>query len=584
MEKITLKDAVLEIVNTFARSTNHDELDASWLDKFVRCKNRENHDSKRTISKRRLMPEYLNLKENNLDELIEAGWTEEIDKAITALLQAKPRRTASGVATITVLMKPWPCSGDCVFCPSDIRMPKSYLHNEPACQRAERWNFDPYLQVTSRLSVLEDMGHNIDKIELIILGGTFSDYSQNYQVRFISECFRACNEFAEKHLDLASIEQPRQKDLSEIQNEINNGNLTYNKAWEMVYSEIPEQNESLESLRKHQKQNESASSRIVGLVVETRPDKANVKHLKFLRQLGCTKIQVGIQTLDQKILDECCRGTKVDDIAETLENIRLLGFKSHVHIMANLPDSTPDEDKEIYRRLMSDERFLPDEVKVYPCCLVESAKLTKLYDAGTWKAYTDEELLDIMRSNIYETPPWCRISRMIRDISTTDIIAGNKKPNLRQLVEENLEDTSKIQEMRFREIANDEVLADDLKLSDIEYKTSVTTEHFLQWVTPENKLCGFLRLSLPEKYVIDELKGSAMIREVHVYGKVAQLHKSSQSAQHLGLGSALIDHACELAKGAGYEKIQVISSVGTREYYRSLGFVDGDLYQYKELN
>ena len=621
-----LKNAVLEIVaaveNESEGKCNRDNIDAKWLDSFVRAKNRESHDAERKIAKRRLMPQYLKLKSEGL----QVG--AEVDRKVTELLRAKPRRTASGVATITVLTKPWPCSGNCIFCPNDIRMPKSYIANEPACQRAQRWNFDPYLQVTSRLAALFDMGHNIDKIELIILGGTFSDYPRGYQTWFVERCFSACNEFSpSKVIAIKSqvngnftvephgVEKPSESTLDKLQDELNEGKLSYNKAWEVAYSGLAKsqaktQTETLEQLFEQHKINETATSRIVGLVVETRPDSASFENLVYLRRLGCTKIQIGIQTLDEEVLDKNCRNISVSEIKRTLADLRILGFKSHVHMMPNLMGSTPEKDVKTYRTLVCNRDYMPDEVKIYPCCLVESARLTENYEDGTWKPYSDAKLLDVVTSCIAMTPAHTRISRMIRDISTTDIIAGNKKPNLRQLVETKLREQgkqAKIQEMRFREIAVDEVDEHELTLQVVTYETNNTTEHFLQWVTQNNRLAGFLRLSLPKGFSENEngardkvenlqkfselTRGArhgltsslpAMIREVHVYGKVSKLH-SQTGAQHLGLGSKLIERACEIAQAAGFSQINVISAVGTREYYRKLGFKDCELYQTRTI-
>ena len=599
-----LTDAVIEIIQVVKNDKN---VDPTWIDKFVRSKNRESHDPLRIVAKRRLMPEYLRIKNEEPEILLKLGVSEDVDKKIISLLQAKPRRTASGVATITVLTKPWPCGGDCVFCPNDILMPKSYIHNEPACQRAARWNFDPFMQVTSRLTALQDMGHNIDKIELIVLGGTFSDYKRDYQLWFIKELFRACNEFSHSTNPYSLIPNPSKDPYSPIPNlsigvdaliqqKLDSGELTYNEAWQEAYSEQEKLDEevqvaSFEELEVQHKTNETANSRVVGLVVETRPDEADFDKLIFMRKLGCTKIQIGVQTLNEEILEKNCRKISIEQIAKTFDNLRILGFKSHVHIMANLMGSTPEIDKLVYERLMTDPRFMPDEVKIYPCCLVKSAHLTKNYNDGSWQPYTEDQLLDVVVSNIAKTPAHTRISRMIRDISTTDIIAGNKKPNLRQLVEEELRKQGKssdIQEMRFREIGTSSVNEDELKLQDATYETSNTTEHFLQWVTEGNKLAGFLRLSLPNQDLIPNpyslIPKTAMIREVHVYGKVAEIHKQGDGAQHLGLGHKLIAKACEIAENAGYEKINVISAVGTREYYRSLGFFDDGLYQAKFLN
>ena len=610
-----LKNAVLELVAEV--SNKPEEINDKWLDTFVRTKNRETHDATRKIAKRRLMPEYLRLKREEPGTLKKAlapsmnrpGKNEdinhgsalpiptELDVKLTELLRAKPRRTASGVATITVLTKPWPCSGDCVFCPNDIRMPKSYIHNEPACQRAERWNFDPYMQVSSRLAALFDMGHNVDKIELIILGGTFTDYPKDYQTWFVKECFRACNDFKQEEIEHIKAmhrnptadnndneAMPSVETLEKLQNDLDASLTTYNNAWEIAYGTLSkeqaiDQSCPLDNLFEEHKINEEAHCRIVGLVVETRPDSASFDSLVHLRKLGCTKIQIGIQTLDEEILKTNCRNISLDQIKEALSNLRILGFKSHVHIMPNLMGSTPEKDVEVYKKLVSESDYMPDEVKLYPCCLVKSARLTKNFEDKSWIPYSDEELLEVIISCLNLTPSQTRISRMIRDISTTDIIAGNKKPNLRQMVEEKIRCDNKandIQEIRFREIAIDKINEDELLLEDVEYETNNTLEHFLQWITPKNRLVGFLRLSLPKE------KKEAMIREVHVYGKVAKIH-SRTGSQHIGLGSKLVSRACEIAKDSDYKRINVISSVGTRQYYRSLGFEDGELYQFKEL-
>lgn len=612
MQENQLTDALLEIVRAVV--AGEEEVDAKWLDKFVRAKNREAHDAQRKVAKRRLMPEYLRLKRERPELLSELSVDAAIDAKIVALLQAKPRRTASGVATITVLTKPWPCSGNCIFCPNDIRMPKSYIHNEPACQRAERWAFDPYMQVKSRLTALYDMGHNIDKIELIVLGGTFSDYARDYQIYFIKELFRACNEF-ESCIDNLSVGafpkdsngEPtgeRVQELTALQQKLNSAELTYNEAWELAYSAAEKeacksQAASMEELQEQHKINTTAKSRVVGLVVETRPDTADADDLLFSRELGCTKIQIGIQTLDDEIARKNNREVKFEQLEKTMNLLRLLGFKSHVHMMANLMGSTPEIDKQVYRELMNHPSFQPDEVKIYPCCLVESAHLTANFETREWQPYSEEELLDIVVSNIIDTPAHTRISRMIRDISTTDIIAGNKKPNLRQLVELRLKAEGKspvIQEMRFREIATDEIDENDLHLEDVQYETTNTHEHFLQWVTSENRLAGFLRLSIPKldaptqaaegsraDALLKRLQKQAMIREVHVYGKVAEIHKKVDGAQHLGLGIKLVHCAEEIAREAGRDELFVISAIGTQKYYESLGFEIEWPYQVKKL-
>ena len=337
---------------------------------------------------------------------------------------------------------------------------------------------------------------------------------------------------------------------------------------------------------------------MVGLVVETRPDAITPAALMLIRRLGCTKVQMGIQTLDQEILDLNERGISIERMGRAFELLRIFGFKIHAHAMANLLGSTPERDKADYDRLVRSAPFQPDEIKLYPCALIDGSRLTERYELGLWRPYTEGELLDVLASDVAVTPPFCRISRMIRDFSSHDIVAGNKKPNLRQLVERSLRDMGSsdgVQEIRFREIGTNDIDLGDLVLDVVGYETSNTHERFLQWILPDNRIAGFLRLSLPSAAYVQRLAdeagseglpvraGEAMIREVHVYGIATQLGEDGTSAQHLGLGRRLIERACDIAREAGYESINVISAVGTRTYYRRLGFKDHGLYQQRKL-
>lgn len=591
--------------------TNGEAVDGVWLEKLVRRRNREMRDGARTVAKRRLLPYYLAFKQNHPDEWASWGVSEAVDQALVALLRAKPRRSASGVATVTVLTKPWPCVGQCVFCPNDIRMPKSYLSDEPACQRAERCFFDPFLQVTARLRVLADMGHPIDKVELIVLGGTWSNYPETYQRWYMAELFRALDLFGseesakeeakrrEFYHKAGLTEDPNElaKLWESVQQNIDNETISYNEAVVENYNEpttawshaSASQTATLEDVHHWHRANERASCRCVGLVVETRPDLITVQHLRNLRDFGCTKIQMGIQTLRDDLLTRNGRGTSVDLIAHAFALLRLFGFKIHVHMMTNLVGATPQTDAEDYLRLVSDARFQPDEIKLYPCALVQSAPLTQLYETGEWVPYQEEALVNLLVNDVLTTPAYCRISRMIRDIPAPDILAGNKKTNLRQMVETRVEeDPRPVQEIRMREIATETVALDDLQLDEVTYETTVSQEYFLQWVTPQGKIAGFLRLSLPKPHA-EAVYGDilpekcAMIRELHVYGRVSRLGDSGDGAQHSGLGKNLVARARQLATDAGYNTLAVISAIGTREYYRNLGFQDGDLYQIMSL-
>ena len=638
-----MEDIILQILDRL-RAGEH--VDDRALVRLIHAEARREGADKRSLAKRRLLPFYQRVKREEPARWQSWGVTPELERELLQVLRMKPRRTASGVATITVITKPWPCSGDCLFCPNDLRMPKSYLHAEPACARAEQNCFDPYLQVSARLTALSQMGHATDKIELIILGGTWSDYPESYQVWFVSELFRALNdstiaktsanpmlagggraarEDAERllaatddetlppavrerralyrELGIADTAEGLAERVAPYQDMMNISDGAapgaYNRCVHVLYGPATPwgraaqfQTATFGELEHQQRINEQARHRVVGLVIETRPDAITPAALTTIRRLGATKIQMGIQSLDQGILDANERRITVGQIERAFTLVRLFGFKIHAHMMLNLLGATPEADKLDYESCVRGRAFQPDEIKLYPCALIEGTRLGAKYRDGSWRPYTEDELLDVLAADIVATPAFCRISRMIRDFSSDDIMVGNKKPNLRQLVELRLREREEgsVQEIRYREISTGGADLSQLTLETVEYQTAATDERFLQWVTPAGKIAGFLRLSLPDQSLVaksaDELPiaaGEAMIREVHVYGMAAQVGEAGDAAQHHGLGRALVERACELAREAGYARINVISAVGTREYYRHLGFTDHGLYQQREL-
>jgi elongator complex protein 3 len=538
------------------------------------------------------------------------------NQELLAHLQMKPIRTASGVTPLTVLTKPFPCPGTCIFCPNDVRMPKSYLSDEPGAQRAERNYFDPYLQTYNRLLAFYNTGHSIDKVEIIVLGGTWSYYPEPYQIWFIKECFRALNEFGTKD-DRIKIEQryaemeteyQRLKKFSPSNDPAVNKSGTVNhtidgqsleKTYNQKVSEMyvaPEriagfdtyQSAGWDELFEQQRVNQTATSRNVGLVIETRPDNISEAEVIRIRKLGCTKTQIGIQSLQDDVLEKNKRGHGVAATRRAFKLLRQAGFKIHAHWMANLYGSTVELDKQDYLKLFSDPDFRPDELKIYPCSLIASAELMQYHQKGLWRPYAYEELLDVLTFCLTHTPEYCRLTRVIRDIPSTDIVEGNKLTNFRQIAEAELAKAGEqSQDIRAREIRKTQVTLDDLELNEVHYDTSVSQEIFLQYVTKkDHKIAGFLRLSLPtDTSFIDELKAAAMIREVHVYGQAVNLgHKDEGKAQHLGLGTMLMDRAKEIAKQSNFTKVAVISAIGTREYYRKRGFEDGELYQVCSLS
>ena len=334
--------------------------------------------------------------------------------------------------------------------------------------------------------------------------------------------------------------------------------------------------------------NETARCRCVGLVVETRPDHVTEEEVLRLRRLGATKVQVGIQSLDDAVLEANQRGHDVATTRRALGLLRQAGFKVHVHWMPNLLGATPASDVVDFARLFDDPEIRPDELKIYPCSLIESAELMHFYDRGEWCPYQYEELLDVLARALAVVPRYCRVTRVIRDISSDDIVTGNKLTNFRQLAEEEVERRGdRCDDIRSREIRRAAFDRAKLELRTTEYATGSGTEVFLEFTTPDDRIVGFLRLSLPasaEASFLRELAGSAIVREVHVYGASLGLGaRGSDEPQHRGLGGRLMDEAVRRAGAAGYCDLAVISAVGTRPWYRRLGFEDGELYQHRRL-
>lgn len=457
------------------------------------------------------------------------------DASVITTLQVKPTRSQAGVTVVTVLTKPYPCPGKCIFCPTDVRMPKSYLHDEPGAMRAERHAFDPYEQTQSRIQALENIGHPADKIELLILGGTWSSYRRDYQEWFIKRCLDAMN----------GVEAA--------------------------------------TLAEAQTLNARGRRRNVGLVVETRPDHINADELHWFRYLGVTKVQIGVQSLDDRILALNQRGEQVADTRRAIRLLRLAGFKIHAHWMPNLLGATPESDVADFAKLWTDPALRPDELKIYPCMLVENAELYDYWQRGEYRPYTEEEITEVLVACKRQVPPYVRINRVVRDIPTTNVVAGMKKANLRQLAQQEMRRRGlRCRCIRCREIRRETVSAEEVTLHTLPYETDATQEIFLSFERQDGRIAGFLRLSLPrpeQPHPLPELNGHAMIREVHVYGPALPLGEESEGeAQHIGLGSQLVEKAKELARAAGYSQIAVISAIGTREYYARHGFTLDGLY------
>ena len=467
------------------------------------------------------------------------------DNALLERIRMKPMRSLSGVTTVTVLTKPYPCPGHCIFCPDDVRMPKSYLVDEPGAARAFQNNFDPYAQVRSRLDSYEANGHPTDKIELLILGGTWSAYRHDYQEEFVRRCFDAMNE-----VDSATLEEA-------------------------------------------QRINESAPHRNVGLVIETRPDEITPKELAWLRHLGVTKVQMGVQSLDDHVLELNKRGHSVAQALRAASLLRAAGFKIVLHWMPNLLGATLDSDREDFTRLWTDG-FAPDELKIYPCQLLEDTELYSHWQRGEYKPYTQDELVQLIADIKPTIQPYCRVNRVIRDIPSHHVVEGNKRTSLRQDITAEMERRGvQCNCIRCREVRTQNVDAQSLRLEDHVYTPAYAEEHFLHYRTSDDKIAGYLRLSLPQDTAgqhpsadldFADLQNAALIREVHVYGQSLAVGSEREgSAQHIGLGTRLLEEAARIAQEHGYSNLAVIAAIGTRMYYEARGFERGALYMVKKV-
>lgn len=455
----------------------------------------------------------------------------------------------SGVTPLAAMMKPFNCPGECIYCPLELNMPKSYLSDEPAAQRAKKLNFDAKAQISQRLEQLKMNGHPTDKLEVIVVGGTYSAYPAEYKVSFIKEIYDAVNEF----------DSPR---------------------WRSGEAGARDVEEAIA-------RNETAKQRIVALSVETRPDWVTEDEVRLLRRLGVTKVQLGVQAIDEEISRITKRGHGQAEVAEATRLLRNAGMKICYHIMPNLPGSNPKKDVEMAELIYTDPRFMPDYVKLYPCMVIKGTPLYRIWQKGQFATYDDEILKNVLKEISAITPEWVRVDRLIRDISKGWVGAGSVKTNMRQEVERELiAEGRPCRCVRCREIGAGSYEDTNLEFRAIKLTTIGGREVFFSYEN-EHKLFALLRLRLPdpsEKMLFPELNGGAIVREVHSYGQAVPLStRSKGKSQHQGLGRLLMEKAEEEAAKNGYKKLVVIAAVGTREYYKKLGYILEGLYMTKDL-
>lgn len=438
----------------------------------------------------------------------------------------KPSKTLAGVTPVAVMCKPRPCShGTCLYCPS-LKVPQSYTPKSPPVLRAEMLKYNALEQIKSRLKSFDVMNHPTGKIELIIMGGNFLDYPIKYQYEFVKKCYDGLNGRKSKTLEEAK------------------------------------------------KLNERAKHRCVALCLETRPDtilKDGV--IERMLEFGCTRVEVGVQCLDDKIYKAVCRGHNVKEVIDSTKLLKDNGFKVGYHMMLGLPGSNPKKDLKMYEQLFKDSDFKPDQLKIYPCQVIEGARLVSLYEQGKYHPYAKEDLQKLIIKIMKIIPNYCRVMRIMREIPPEYLVAGIIRIDLRKDIEEELRKGRKqIKEIRFREIGfairdlkKDGKIDNKLNLKITKYKSAGGKEYFLEFVNKNNILFGLCRLRIVDCF--------AIVRELHVYGQALALgEKGKKFGQHKGLGKRLLKEVEKIVTKEKLGGLRIISGVGVRPYYKKLGY------------
>lgn len=480
-----------------------------------------------------------------------AGGARRADERLERILMLNAIRSQSGVATVTVITEPFPCPGRCVYCPTEARAPKSYLPNEPAVLRAIRNDYDPYRQVRARLEALTQTGHPTDKIELIIKGGTWSFYPDAYQRECIQRCTEAANDYGDRGIGTSGHQE--------------------------------------KTLLEAQCINETAQARIIGITIETRPDYVTHDEVRRLRELGVTRVELGVQTLEEPVLERIVRDHGTAEVRAATRLLKDAGIKVAYHLMPNLPGATPDSDLDTMRQIVDDPGYRPDTMKIYPCVVVESAELYGWWRDGRYAPYDDDTLVELLIRMKQLVPPYVRLERVIRDIPSTSIRAGALNTNLREEVHRRMRERGlRCRCIRCRQVR--ERADGSFALIRRDYEASDGMEVFLSFEeTRADQLGSMLRLRIPsqarrhEPHWLPVLEGAALIRELHTYGRHVPVHdRRDDAAQHRGFGTRLLQEAERIARDEfGMARMAVIAGVGVREYYRRRGYALEETYMVK---
>lgn len=441
----------------------------------------------------------------------------------------KPTRTISGITPVAVMLPPRKCEhGNCVYCPS-LNVPQSYTPKSPVVMRAKMVGYDSFKQVKARLEAFNAMNHPNDKVELIIMGGTFLEYDGKFQYKFVKGLYDGLNGKKSKNLAQA------------------------------------------------QKLNEKSKNRCVALCIETRPDVC-IEFIDRMREFGCTRVELGVQIIDDKIYKQVKRGHDVQNVVDATKVLRDAGFKIGYHLMPGLPGSDLKKDLVLFKKIFSDSRFKPDQIKIYPCQVMPGSELEKIYWKKKYTPYTKEKLEKLLMEMLKIVPRYCRVMRVMREIPPEYLVAGTIRIDLRKEVENELrQKKKKLSEIRYREIGfalNRGEVNTNLRLKTTKYKASGGDEYFLEIVNKGDILFGLLRLRIND--------GCAIIRELHVYGPSLRLGQIGKLGQHTGLGKELMQEVEKIVKKRNIKELKIISGVGVREYYKKIGYILENTYMVKK--
>ncbi|WP_405293831.1 tRNA uridine(34) 5-carboxymethylaminomethyl modification radical SAM/GNAT enzyme Elp3 [Methanobrevibacter sp.] len=497
---------------------------------------------------------------------------------VSGILKKKPTRTMSGVAIVAVMCHPHKCPhGRCFYCPESDIAPPSYTGEEPAALRGRMYEYHPYVQCFNRLKQLKKIGHPIDKVELIIMGGTFPSRDLSYQEWFVSQCLKAMCDFG-----LIMENKPTNYDYNLDYDEIR----MFEKGVLKTYP--PNDYVLIDDV---QSVNESSKVRCVGMTFETRPDYCKKDHINRMLEFGVTRVELGVQTLSDELYEKIKRGHSIADVIEANQLLRDSAVKVAMHMMPGL-FSDPDQDLKMFKRLFSDDNFKPDMLKIYPCLVTKGSELYDLWKKGDYEPYNDEEAVELITKVKAILPKWVRTMRIQRDIPSTLIEAGVQKSNLGELVYNNLEkEHINCQCIRCREIGHKKTSMqyslDDFELFKEKYIACDGEEHFLSIEDiNEESIAGFLRLRLPSKnhFRAEITDKTALIRELHVYGNMIKIGgKNPKIGQHTGFGEKLLKEAENIAIDSGKEDVAIISGIGSRNYYLKFGYEKVGPYMMKKL-